>query len=231
MPQLFLIPTSLNPEIAAPAILTEQLQQIQHLQHFIVETAKIGRAHLKQLQLRMPIQELTILELNKHKHDYQALVQALEDGHDVGLLSDCGCPAVADPGNRVVSIAHALGHTISPLVGPSSILLTLMASGLNGQKFTFHGYLPAEPAARKIRIKQLEQEILKENSTHIFIEAPFRNQKLLEALISTLNPELKLCVGINLMTAQQQIISKSINEWQQQRLHLDKQEVIFLIGS
>jgi 16S rRNA (cytidine1402-2'-O)-methyltransferase len=230
MPNLYLIPTSLNPEIAASVLIEEQKEQIHHLKHFIVETAKIGRAHLKQLGLALPLQQLEVLELNKHKQDYSALIEPLKQGFDVGLISDCGCPAVADPGSRVVSIAHAMGFTVVPLIGPSSILLTLMASGLNGQKFSFLGYLPAEPTTRKTRLKQLEGQILKEGITQIFIEAPFRNQHLFDAMISSLNHEIKLCVGINLMTAEQQIISKTIGQWQRKPLRLDKQEVIFLLG-
>lgn len=231
MPTLFLIPTSLNPLANKSAILPEQMTQIKHLQNFIVETAKIGRSHLKQLQLDMPLQQLNILELNKHKQDYSALIAPLKSGQDMGLISDCGCPAVADPGSRVVSIAHQMGFDIVPLVGPSSILLSLMASGLNGQNFSFLGYLPAEPTARKAKLKLLEQTILKQGTTQIFIEAPFRNQHLFEALIGNLNAEIRLCVGINLMTPEQQVTTKSINEWKRKPLKLDKQEVIFLIGS
>ena len=230
MPTLFLIPTTLNPEITSPAILADSMPLINHLQYIIVETAKIGRAHLKQLNLATPLQQLNILELNKHKQDYSTLIAPLQQGHDVGLISDCGCPAVADPGNRVVSIAHEMGFKVMPLVGPSSILLTLMASGLNGQKFNFLGYLPAEPTARKTQLKLLEKDILRNRVTQVFIEAPFRNQKLFEALLSELNHEIKLCVGINLMTTGQQIQTKTIQAWRRNPLQLDKQEVIFLIG-
>lgn len=230
MPTLFLIPTSLNPNIENSALIPEQQHQIKHLQNFIVETAKIGRSHLKCLNLDTSLQELNILELNKHKQDYSALIEPLKKGYDVGLISDCGCPAVADPGSRIVSIAHQMGFDVKPLIGPSSILLTLMASGMNGQNFSFIGYLPAEPNSRKTKLKQLEQSILKENTTFIFIEAPFRNQKLAEAIIGQLNGEIKLCIGVNLMTPEQKIISCTINEWKRKKLDLDKKEVIFLIG-
>jgi len=230
MPKLYLIPTSLNPEINEPVLLDKQIQQIHHIKHFIVETAKIGRAHLKQLQLSTPLQQLEIQELNKHKQDISALIKPLVDGHDLGIISDCGCPAVADPGSRIVAIAHELKIEVVPLIGPSSILLSLMASGLNGQKFTFHGYLPAEPEARKVKLKQLEQSILKENSTHIFIEAPFRNQKLFEAMLTSLHPEIKLCTGIDLMTANQKIITQEISKWKNSKYEFGKHEVIFLIG-
>lgn len=230
MATLYLIPTTLNPESNSSALLTEQKIQIKHLKHFIVETAKICRPHIKHLELDMALQELNIMELNKHKQDYSELIAPLTRGEDVGLMSDCGCPAIADPGSRVVSIAHEMGFNVVPLVGPSSILLTLMASGMNGQNFSFLGYLPAEPDKRKTKLKALETQILKERTTFIFIEAPFRNQKLFEALLSQLNSEVKLCLGINLMTNEQQIISKNISEWKRTKISLTKEEVIFLIG-
>lgn len=230
MSTLYLIPTSLNPNIDSMSILPIQQLQIKHLEYFIVETAKIGRAHIKHLGLNTTLQQVNILELNKHKQDYSALITPLKNGHDVGLISDCGCPAVADPGSRVVSIAHEMGFNVVPLVGPSSILLSLMSSGMNGQNFSFIGYLPAEPNARKTKLRQLELSILKEKTTYIFIEAPFRNQKLFEALLSSLNGEIKLCLAINLMCENQQIITLNINEWKRKSITLDKQEVIFLIG-
>lgn len=230
MATLFLIPTTLDPNIGSAALVPAQQEQIKHLTNFIVETAKIGRAHIKQLELTTPLQEINVLELNKHKQDYSQLIAPLKNGQDVGLISDCGCPAVADPGSRVVSIAHEMGFNVVPLIGPSSILLTLMSSGMNGQNFSFIGYLPAEPNARKTKLKQLEQNILRDNQTFIFIEAPFRNQKLFEALITQLNSEVKLCLGINLMTSEQQIISKTVGKWKQTKLEIDKKEVIFIIG-
>lgn len=230
MATLFLIPTTLNPELDNSALLPEQKGQLKHLKHFIVETAKICRSHIKCLELDTPLQQLNVMELNKHKQDYTELIAPLTRGEDIGLMSDCGCPAVADPGSRVVSIAHAMGHNVVPLVGPSSILLALMASGMNGQNFSFLGYLPAEPDKRKIKLKQLENQILKEKTTFIFIEAPFRNQKLYEALISQLNNEIKICLGINLMTKNQKIMTKNISEWKKTKVNLSKEEVIFLIG-
>ncbi|MEN9947088.1 MAG: hypothetical protein RLZZ293_1474 [Pseudomonadota bacterium] len=230
MPKLYLIPTSLNPEISGHGLVEEQRQQILHLEHFIVETAKIGRAHLKQLALNKPLQQLQVIELNKHKQDYSQLIAPLQQGFDVGLISDCGCPAVADPGGRVVALAHALNFPVIPLIGPSSILLTLMASGLNGQKFAFLGYLPADPNNCRSQLKQLNQQILHDGTTYIFIEAPFRNQRLFDNICATLHPDLKLCLGLNLMTPQQQILSYSLSEWKNKKIDLTKQEVIFLIG-
>jgi 16S rRNA (cytidine1402-2'-O)-methyltransferase len=230
MANLYLIPTTLNPDITSSSIIPSQNEQIKHLTHFIVETAKIGRMHLKQLNLNTSLQQLNIFELNKHKQDYSALIKPLVDGHDVGLISDCGCPAIADPGSRVVSIAHEMGFNVVPYVGPSSIILTLMASGLNGQNFSFIGYLPGEPNARKSKLKELELKILRERETFIFIEAPFKNQKTLDSMLQALNGEVKICLGINLMTQNEKIITKTVKAWKNQQLNLDKQEVIFLIG-
>lgn len=230
MTKLFLIPTSLNPEINAPAILPEQSVQIRHIKHFIVETAKIGRAHLKQLNLNSPIQQLEIQELNKHNEDIAKLIAPLKNGLDMGIISDCGCPAIADPGSTIVAFAHETGTEVIPLIGPSSIILALMASGLNGQNFIFHGYLPNTPEERKLKLKDLQHQTLKDGTTHIFIEAPFRNQKLFSDMLTILHPGIKVCLGINLMTDKQQILTKTIKSWQQESVETNKQEVIFLIG-
>lgn len=231
MARLFLIPTTLNPSIDNASLLPYQAHLLTDLKFFIVETAKVARAHLKHLNLSTSLQELNIQELNKHHKDYSALIEPLINGHDVGLLSDCGCPAIADPGSRVVAIAHELGHEVIPLVGPNSMMLALMASGFNGQKFSFLGYLPTTNTSEFSKtIKQLEKDILSNKCSQIFIEAPFRNQKLLDMLVSHLNAEIKLCLGINLMGETQQVISKPIKEWKKNKIDITKQEVIFVLG-
>lgn len=230
MAKLFLIPTTLNPEINSAALISAQLEQIRHLQHFIVETAKTGRAHLKQLNLVCPLQQLDIQELNKHQQDLAQLISPLIAGYDIGLISDCGTPAIADPGNVVVAKAHELGIEVIPLIGPNSLILTLMASGLNGQKFSFHGYLPIDAELRTAFIQALNKKLSQDNCSNIFIETPFRNQKLFEALITNLDSSVKLCLGINLMTDQQQILTKSIDKWRKNPPSIDKQQVIFIVG-
>jgi 16S rRNA (cytidine1402-2'-O)-methyltransferase len=229
--KLYLIPTSLNPQAQNKVLLPEQLRQIQSLKYFIVETAKIGRAHLKLLELNTPLPQLNILELNKHKHDYKTLIKPLLQGNDLGLISDCGCPAIADPGSHLISLAHDLGFNLVPLIGPSSILLSLMASGLNGQKFSFLGYLPLDPNQRKNSLLQLEQEIICTQTTYIFIETPFRNNILIDSITKLLNPKLRLCIASNLMGAQQIILTKSIAAWKENMPNLHKQEAIFLLGA
>lgn len=232
MAKLFLIPTTLANDINHNALLPAQLQQIQHLQYFIVETAKVARQHLKQLELNTPLQQLDIQELNKHKQDMATLIKPLVEGHDVGLMSDCGTPAIADPGSQIVQLAHKHGITVEPLVGPCSIIMALMASGANGQSFCFNGYLPIDASQRKDKLKQLQTLIQQYHISQIFIETPFRNQALLASLIEQLSPEINLTLAINLMQEQQKILSHSIMEWKKNKNlpNLNKQEVVFVLG-
>lgn len=231
MATLYLIPTTLSNEINANALLPHDLASIQHLRYFIVETAKTARMHLKQLQLQTKLQELNIQELNKHTTDIEGLVKPLMQGFDMGLLSDCGLPAIADPGHQVVKLAHANNIKVKPLVGPSSLLLALMSSGVNGQSFAFNGYLPIEISARLEKIKQLQKLVLEFKQSQIIIETPFRNQQVLEQLIKTLHPSITLSLAIDLMSDKETIISKSIRNWQQDLPDVQKKEVVFIIGT
>ena len=232
MTKLFLIPTTLANPIYSNAVLLTQLPLIHHLKYFIVETAKTGRAHLKHLNLNTPIQELNIQELNKHQEDLGNLIAQLLSGQDMGLISDCGLPAIADPGNKVVRLAHEHGIEVVPLVGPSSLMLALMASGLNGQSFAFNGYLPIDKTVRLDKIKHLVKQVSEFGQSQIFIETPFRNQQLFETLINTLPGGCILGVAINLMCNNQQIIAKTINKWKLENTLpvLHKQEVVFVFG-
>ena len=232
MANLYLIPTTLSNNIMSNALLDYQIEQIKHLEYFIVETPKVARSHLKQLQLNTPIQELHIEELNKHNNDAQALIKPLLDDHDMGLISDCGLPAIADPGAIVVRNAHLNNINVLPLVGPSSLMLTLMASGVNGQSFAFNGYLPIDINEKKQKILQLQELILKHKQSQIIIETPFRNQQLLENLINLLQDDITLCIAINLMQDTQKIMSKSINEWKKlnELPNIHKKEVVFVAG-
>ena len=232
MPTLYLIPTSLANENISSAILPYQQQQIKHLQHFIVETAKVARVHIKQLELNTPLQQLDIQELNKHKQNLLQLIEPLKNGYDIGLMSDCGAPAIADPGSRIVTLAHKHEFTVMPLIGPSSILLALMASGSNGQSFVFNGYLPAEPKARQIKLAILQELILKNGQTQIFIETPFRNQHLLASLLQHLSGDIVLTIACDLMNQEQRIQSKTIRQWQNIKSlpNLQKHEVVFVLG-
>jgi len=228
MARLFLIPTTLANNIDHAG--TTQISKIKHLQHFIVETAKTARAHLKQLDLDTPLQQLNISELNKHSQNIEELIKPLLDGHDVGLISDCGMPAIADPGSKIVSLAHKHHIQVCPLAGPSSLMMALMASGFNGQSFAFTGYLPIDNVERKKQIKRLEELVLKHGQSQIIIETPFRNNQLLQALVETLSSQICISISTNLMNENECVISKSVSEWKKKLPDINKQEAVFVIG-
>lgn len=232
MAKLFLIPTTLSNNITDHVLLNYQLEQIKHLKHFVVETAKIARQHLKYLNLNCTIQELDIQELNKHIGDANVLIKPLLDGYDMGLITDCGLPAVADPGSVLVQHAHLHYIEVVPLVGPSSLTLALMASGVNGQSFTFNGYLPIDSNQKKQKILQLQELILKHKQSQIIIEAPFRNNQLFESLVTVLDKNITLCIAVNFMQDSQRVISKTIDNWRKETNlpDLHKQEVVFVLG-
>jgi len=232
---LYLIPVALG-EAPWAAFLPAQAQTIAAgLRHFVVETARAARAHLKQLDYPHPLRETDIRELPA---DPQAADTALLDallapalnGTDLGLMSDAGCPAVADPGARLVARAHALGIRVVPLVGPSSILLGLMGSGLNGQSFAFHGYLPVDEAGRDTALRALESESRQLGRTQIFIETPYRNERMFDALLKLLRPETRLCVACELNTAGELLLTRSIRDWKKApHPALAKRPALFLL--
>ena len=231
MAKLFLIPTSLAKPIAQHGVLDYQLPLIQHLQFFIVETAKIGRQHIKQLHLTHALATLSIQELNKLNQNISELMSPLLNGHDIGLLSDCGIPAIADPGSKIITLAHQHKIEVVPLIGPCSIILALMSSGCNGQLFTFNGYLPINKNEQLAKIKQLEHLILQNKHSQIIIETPFRNQTLFECLIKSLSDSIILSLSINLMCVNQRIMTYSIKQWREQSApDLHKQQVVFVLG-
>ena len=221
---LYLIPNTLGPtEAAAHAlshILPEQVQDIaSRLDYFVAENAKTARAFLKLVgidhPLARPLQEIRIAELNVNTPP-QALAELLApllEGRDAGLVSEAGVPAVADPGADLVRLAHQRGVPVRPLVGPSSLLLAVMASGLNGQSFAFNGYLPTDAGQRAKRIQQLEQRSRSEKQTQLLIETPYRNGAMLDAVIETCKPSTRLCVAADLTLPTESVISKPIGEW------------------
>ncbi len=232
MAKLFLIPTTLANPINGHVLTNEQLTLINHLNIFIVETAKIGRQHLKQLNLSNSLQSLTIMELNKHQQELVELINPLLNGNDVGILSDCGLPAVADPGNQIVRLAHENNIEVVPLIGPSSLLLALMSSGVNGQSFAFNGYLPIDKLERKQKLDYLVSQVNKISQSQIIIEAPFRNQQLLEIIVHGLPNNFILSLAINLMNSEQKVISHTIKKWKDlsKLPDINKQEVVFVFG-
>ena len=198
----------------------------------MVEELRTARRFLSRYGLRGHIDELDFHILNEHTTpaEVEALLP-LFDGQDVGLMSEAGLPAVADPGAALVALCHRHGIEVVPLVGPSSMILAVMASGLNGQSFAFHGYLPIDPAERAKRLKQLEIRAQQERQTQLFIETPYRNQKLFETLCQTLRPQTRICVAAGITTEDEWIRTHSVAEWKRQQLpDLSKTPAIFLIG-
>ncbi|MBP7641018.1 SAM-dependent methyltransferase [Thauera phenylacetica] len=230
---LYLVPVALGEHTPWAHFLPAQAQAITAgLRHFVVETARAARAHLKQLDYPHPLRETDIRELPAEAADaaLDALLAPALAGADLGLLSDAGCPAVADPGARLVARAHALGIRVVPLVGPSSILLGLMGSGLNGQSFAFHGYLPVAEGERDAALRALEDESRKLGRTQIFIETPYRNERMFEALLRTLKPETRLCVACELNSAGELLLTRTLREWKKAaRPALARRPALFLL--
>ena len=232
---LYLLPVALGEATPWSAFLPTQAQAIAAgLRRFVVETARAARAHLKQLDYPHPLRETDIRELPADGPGAAAALVALLApalaGEDIGLMSDAGCPAVADPGARLVARAHALGIRVAPLVGPSSILLGLMGSGLNGQSFAFHGYLPVAEGERDAALRALEDESRKLGRTQIFIETPYRNERMLDALLKLLKPDTRLCIACDLNTANETLLTRSVRDWRKAgRPALARRPALFLL--
>lgn len=220
---LYAIPTPLGGS-AADALPPAALQKVRALKNFAVENAKSARAFLKEVGCRLP--DLSIVEIDGN---IDVLLKPLREGRELGLLSEAGCPAIADPGAALVEAAHREGFDVVPLVGPSAIVLALMASGLEGQRFAFCGYLPRESEDRKKRIRELESRSRREDETELFIETPYRNDVLLEALMETCRPTTKLCVAADLTLASQSIRTKSIADWRKTAAAIGKRPAVFLL--
>lgn len=211
---LYLIPTPLGaPD--TPCLLPHEQAQIIGLTDFVVEAEKTARAHLKHLGVTAPIRELNLQTLNEHTDvkTLPDLLKPLQEGRSMGIVSEAGCPAVADPGANLVALAHEHGFEVRPLIGPSSLLLALMASGANGQNFAFKGYLPSEKSERIHALKALEQRSRQHNETQLFIETPYRNDALLADAVETLSPATRLCTASDLTLPSQTIISRTVSGW------------------
>lgn len=237
---LYLIPSSLGSATTLSHILPENVKkQTAQLNYFIAENAKTARAHLKEVAkthpLLRPLQDIHIAELNVNtrKETLSDLLTPLLQGNDVGLISEAGLPAIADPGANLIEKAHLAGITIKPLVGPSSILLALMGSGLNGQNFAFNGYLPTQKEARKKAIIEKETLSKKYNQTQLFIETPYRNLALLEAFCETCHPNTRLCIATDLTLDSEIIKTQTISQWKEKLIkkqldNIQKRPSIFL---
>ena len=205
------------------------IAQVRSLRDFVVENAKSARAFLSAIGANP--REVQIAELNEHTPpgDVPHLLQPLREGRSLGLVSEAGCPAIADPGAALIEAAHVGGFRVVPLIGPSAITLALMASGLEGQRFAFCGYLPREGAERASRIKELESRSRREQETEIFIETPYRNEALFAALLSTCAPGTRLCVAADLTLASESIRTQPIAAWRRERREIGKRPAVFLL--
>jgi len=229
---LYLIPVPLGPVAPETCLPADTLAVARRLDTFVAERAKTARAHLKAMGHPRPLQELAISELNEHTPagEIAALLAPLKTGKDVGLMSEAGCPAVADPGAELVRAAHREGIAVVPLVGPSSILLALMSSGLGGQRFCFHGYLPAKEPERTQKIRELEKAARKDKSTQLFIETPYRSAGLLEALAATLSADTPVSVGADLSLPSQLVKTDNAKNWRGKSEAVKDRLVVFGIG-
>lgn len=229
---LYLIPVPLGPTAPAEVLPVSVLNTLRPLTHFVVEQAKTARAFLKAAGTDTPLQALTLSELNEHTPPtaLPGLLAPLKAGTDVGLLSEAGCPAVADPGAQLVALAQAEGIRVVPLIGPSSLLLALMASGLDGQRFAFHGYLPAREPERSRTLRELEAESRKRRQTQLFIETPYRNRALFDTLLQTCQGSTRLCVATDLTLPGESIRTRRITEWKQSPPpEFDRRPTVFLM--
>ena len=229
---LYLIPVTLGDDNISQVLPSDVVKIAQNLDNFVVESEKSARHFLSTIKTAKPVRELTLNLLNEHTldKDVSTLLAPLLAGKDVGLMSDAGCPAIADPGAKLVALAHQKGVRVMPFVGPSSILLSLMASGLNGQQFAFLGYLPVDKQARNLKLKEIEKRAQTHNETQIFIETPYRNMHMLESLLSTCNANTRLCVASQVSLADEFVVTKHISEWKQSMLpDLHKKPTVFLM--
>jgi 16S rRNA (cytidine1402-2'-O)-methyltransferase len=228
---LYVVPSLLGPEGLQASLPEHALTVIRSLEHFVAENAKSARQFLKRVGMPVPLQQLHIDELNEHTPQAQvpALLAPLRAGHCLGLLSEAGCPAVADPGAELVAAAHREGLLVRPLVGPSSLLLGLMASGLNGQRFCFHGYLPVPREQRERVIRELESESAARGVTQLFIEAPYRNAQLLSTLLDTLRPQTRLCLATDLTQPAETIATRTVLQWRASVPAIDRRPTVFLL--
>lgn len=230
-PALYLIPVHLSDVELSQVLPQRNLELVSHIRHFIVENVRSARRFLKKCDPGISIDELTFSELNRHTDPkvIPGYLAPLEQGEPVGVISEAGCPAIADPGADVVALAQRKGLKVVPLVGPSSIVMGLMGSGFNGQSFAFAGYLPIDAAQRARRLKEMTHRIMHEDQTQIFIETPYRNNQLLAELSSTLPAGLKLCVALDITGPQESIVTLPVRDWAKRLPLPGKVPAIFLL--
>ena len=230
---LYLIPTILADD-TAPQVMPPQIAaHVAALSYFLVENARTARRFIKSVAPAQVIEELHISVIDKDSTEpqIQAVLKPVLAGQDAGVISEAGCPGIADPGAELARAAHTLGIRVVPLVGPSSLLLALMASGLNGQSFTFHGYLPIDRSRRAAAIKHLEKLALTQHQTQLFIETPYRNMQLLEDLLTQLHPATRLCIAVSLTASNEYVRTDTVANWKKAGVpEIHKQPAVFLVG-
>ncbi|MEQ6124850.1 SAM-dependent methyltransferase [Pseudotenacibaculum sp. MALMAid0570] len=229
--KLYLIPTTLGENEPLEVMPYSVRKMVELIDHYIVENEKTARRFIKKITPKKSQPSLVMMKLDKYADEMETrtYLDVCEQGISVGLLSEAGVPAVADPGATIVKLAHEKGIQVVPLVGPSSILMALMASGMNGQSFAFNGYLPIDKADRKKAIKELERLSKEKNQSQIFIETPYRNEKMFSDLKAALTPQTRLCIAVDITLPEEYIKTYTIAEWKQQQPDLHKRPAIFII--
>ena len=239
-PALYLIPVTLGETPIEQVLPSYNHEVLMGIRHFVVENIRSARRFLRQTDREFPIDDCTFYEMGKHADEklFSQYLQPLREGRPMGVISEAGCPAVADPGADIVGIAQREGLRVVPLVGPNSMIMAVMSSGLGGQTFAFNGYLPVDAADRAKRLKALETRAWTEGQTQLFIETPYRNQKMFESLLTTLRPQTRLCIAAGITTRDEYIRTLHVSEWKREGLplkgaggaDLSKVPAIFLIN-
>lgn len=228
--RIYLIPVTLGGSEYTNVIPEKVISITRSLRHFVVEDVRSARRYLRMIDKTFPIDDTVFFVLNEHTgdSDISHYLDPVEAGNDLGVLSEAGLPCIADPGSRIVAMAHKRNITVSPLTGPSSIILALISSGFNGQNFTFNGYLPVKPAERSARIKELEKKA-SEGFTQIFMETPYRNQKMLETVVAVCHNDTKLCIAADITLPTESIRTKKISEWKKDLPDVNDKLVVFVL--
>lgn len=229
--KIYLLPVPIA-EDGWGAIPAQNYEVAERLRYYVVENARTARRMLRQMSASLVLEDITFSEIDKHTGpDEKLFRQWLKEGREIGIMSEAGCPGVADPGSRLVALAHEAGAQVIPLTGPSSILLALMASGMNGQSFAFEGYLPVKEPLRGQSIKQLEADSRRLQQTKIFIETPYRNNQLLKDLLKNTSPDTLLCIALYIGSAEENIRTRTMARWQQDLPQLPKAPAVFLLSA
>lgn len=228
--RIYLIPVTLGGDDYNAVIPCKSIEITLRLRHFVVEDIRSARRYLRKIDKTFPIDSTVFFELNEHtaETEIDGFLEPLENGQDIGLMSEAGLPGIADPGAMLVSLAHRKKIIVTPLSGPSSIIMALISSGLNGQNFTFNGYLPVKPAERALKLREIEKKA-HEGYTQIFMETPYRNQKMLESILTICSNETRLCIACDITLATESIRTMRISDWKKDIPDLDNRLTVFVL--